>query len=91
VAEARDGGGPQDSAEGATLLPDQRGQVGGLIVHKRRHAIKIAQSYGKYVTVLIQQSRAAVFPGRVTESCLVDSPRELQRSGEGRQIVIQGG
>jgi hypothetical protein len=41
--------------------------------------------------VLIQQSRAAVFPGRVTESCLVDSPRELQRSGEGRQIVIQGG
>lgn len=36
-----------------TLFPDQRGQVGGLIFHKHRHAIKVAHSYRKHVAMFV--------------------------------------
>ena len=43
------------------LFPDQCGQVGGLIVHKRCHAIEVAHSCGKHVAVLIQQGPQGVY------------------------------
>lgn len=39
------------------LLPDQPEQIGDLIFHKQRYAIKIVHSYMKHVTTIMKHAR----------------------------------